>query len=69
MVLIFQGNIINCVMLNNIMDDDMGAYDIELFVFSTNIKKTIDLYIGFYFFLEKFESKNVHNMLCLMLDP
>jgi hypothetical protein len=51
------------------MDDDMGAYDIELFVFSTNIKKTIDLYIGFYFFLEKFESKNVHNMLCLMLDP
>lgn len=39
MVLIFQGNIINCVMLNNIMDDDTGAYDIELFVFSTNIKK------------------------------
>jgi hypothetical protein len=69
MVLIFQGNIINCVMLNNIMDDDMGTYDIELFVFSTNIKKTIDLYIGFFFFLTKVESKNVHNMLCLMLDP
>jgi hypothetical protein len=41
MALIFQG-IINCVILNNQMDDDMGAYDIELFVFSTSIKK-IDL--------------------------
>ncbi len=28
------------------MDDDMGAYDIELFVFSTNIyKKLIFIYI------------------------
>ncbi len=38
MVLFFQGNIINCIILNNIIDDDMGAYDIDLFVFSTNIK-------------------------------
>lgn len=44
-------------MLNNIMDDDMGAYDIELFVFSTNIKKTIDLYIGFFFSLQKLNPK------------
>jgi len=37
----FQEDIINCVIPNNIINDHLGRYDIELLAFSINIKRLV----------------------------
>jgi hypothetical protein len=60
------GSIMNHVILGNMLDDDMGMTSRCLSFLQ--IYKIGDICIGS-FFLQKFDPKNVHNMLWLMLDP
>ncbi len=67
----FQQDITNHVILDSTLDDEIGGYlDVELIKLTINIKRQVILVLDpFLCFLQKFEPKKTHNMLCLMLDP
>jgi hypothetical protein len=50
------------------MDNDLGIV-FELSLFATNIKEVCNVLQSFLCFFFKFEEKNLHNVLCLMLNP
>jgi hypothetical protein len=53
----------------NLMEDDVNVV-FELSMFTLNIKKLVcDVLDSFFSFLMKYEEKNIHNMLSLMLNP
>jgi hypothetical protein len=53
---------------NNLMEED-GTVVYELSCLVSNIKKLFRFWIFFVFFFKKYEERNAHNMLSLMLDP
>jgi hypothetical protein len=53
----------------SLMENDSIVYD-ELFVLASNIRReVINVLDYFLLFLKKYESRKVHNMIFLMLDP
>jgi hypothetical protein len=51
------------------MEDDSIVCD-ELFLLASNIRReVINVLDSFLLFLKKYENKNSHNMISLMLDP
>ncbi len=66
-----QQDITNIATSNNMVDDEIGAYsNVEMENFVINVKRQIICVLNpFLSYLQKFESKMSHNMLCFMLNP
>jgi hypothetical protein len=71
MCLKFQQDIMNHVILDNMINNEIRGYsNVKLAYINMNIKKQIICVLDpFLYLLWNFDSKKVHNMLTLMLDP
>jgi hypothetical protein len=66
-----QQDITNIAIPDNLVDDEIGEYsNVKLAKFVINVKRQIICVLDpFLSYLQKFEPKMSHNMLCFMLAP